>query len=85
MHKLRVGRQLTATDLAELERILVASGEFTDEEIARGAREAHGLGLFIRSIVGMDRAAVMDALAEFVSDTTLSGNQFAFIDLTLSP
>jgi type I restriction enzyme R subunit len=81
LHKLRAGHQLTSTDLAELERILIASGEFTPDEIAKGAAGAHGLGPFIRSIVGMDRAAVMEALATFVGDSTLTANQLAFIDL----
>jgi type I restriction enzyme R subunit len=47
---------ITATDLQELEKILLeqASGNSTFVEQARG--EAHGLGLWVRSLVGLDRA-----------------------------
>jgi type I restriction enzyme R subunit len=83
LHKLRAGKQLTALDLQELERILTESGGFSPAEIAAGAREAHGLGLLIRSIVGMERSAAAEALSAFVADATLTGNQHAFVDLVI--
>ncbi|WP_370448959.1 type I restriction-modification enzyme R subunit C-terminal domain-containing protein [Cryobacterium sp. Hb1] len=63
LHKLRAGRQLTDLDLQELERILTESGGFTPAELAGGAMEAHGLGLLIRSVVGLERSAVAVAVA----------------------
>ena len=83
LHKLRMGRQLTALDLMELERILTVSGDFTSAEIASGAAEANGLGLLIRSVVGMDRVAASAAMSAFVGDTTLTGNQLAFVNLII--
>ena len=83
LHKLRTGRQLTALDVKELERILTETGGFTAAEIAAGAAEAQGLGLLIRSVAGMDRAAAVDALSAFVGDTTLTGNQLAFVNLII--
>ena len=83
LHKLRAGRQLTGLDLKELERILTDTGGFSAEEIAAGATEAHGLGLLIRSVVGMDRAAASEALSAFVANATLTGNQHAFVDLVI--
>ena len=83
MHKLRMGRQLTALDLMELERILTVSGDFTSAEIASGAAEANGLGLLIRSVVGMDRVVASAAMSAFVGDTTLTGNQLAFVNLII--
>ena len=83
LHKLRTGRQLTALDLAELQRILTETGGFTAEEIAAGAAEAQGLGLLIRSVAGMDRGAASEALSAFIGDTSLTGNQLAFVNLII--
>jgi type I restriction enzyme, R subunit len=83
LHKLRAGKQLTALDLQELERILTESGGFSPAEIEAGATEAHGLGLLIRSVVGMERSAAAEALSAFVADATLTGNQHAFVDLVI--
>ncbi|WP_022886181.1 DEAD/DEAH box helicase family protein [Glaciibacter superstes] len=83
LHKVRTGKQLTAVDLDELERILTLSGEFTAEEIAAGAAEANGLGLLIRSVAGMDRIAASEAMSGFVGDSTLNGNQLAFVNLII--
>ena len=33
------------------------------DDIRRAAEDAHGLGLFVRSLVGMDREAAKEALA----------------------
>jgi len=57
IRKLRTNRTLTAGDLAELERMLAQSGIGGEEEIARAKTESHGLGLFVRSLVGLDRGA----------------------------
>jgi type I restriction enzyme R subunit len=42
---------------------------------------AKGLGLFVRSLVGLDRAAAKSALSRFVDGRTLSGNQLEFVNL----
>ena len=55
IHKLRLNKALTAADLTELERMLVESGVGAAEEIGRAKSEPQGLGLFVRSLVGMDR------------------------------
>ncbi|MES2356062.1 MAG: DEAD/DEAH box helicase family protein [Pseudomonadota bacterium] len=81
IHKLRMNKVLTATDLAELERMLVESGVGKEEEINRAKKESHGLGLFVRSLVGLDREAAKEALAGFLTDKVLSGNQIEFINL----
>jgi type I restriction enzyme R subunit len=83
LHKLRAGRQLTDLDVQELERILIESGGFTPAELAAGAEEAHGLGLLVRSVVGMERSAAAAALSVFVADANLTGNQHAFVDLVI--
>ena len=84
IHKLRLNRALTTTDLVELERMLAESGIGAAEELARAKAESHGLGLFVRSLVGMDREAAKEALAGFLSGKTLSANQIEFVDLIVN-
>src|SRR6185369_934252 len=71
IHKLRMNKALTAADLAELERMLAESGVGGIREIDRAKEESRGLGLFVRSLVGLDREAAKEALAGFLSSKTL--------------
>lgn len=77
LQKLRSNKQLSPTDLAELERMLAASGAAT-KDIEQARRSAHGLGLFIRSLVGLDREAATEAFGEFLAGRTLTANQIHF-------
>ena len=53
-------------------------------ELINEAREqSHGLGIFIRSLVGMDREAPTQAFSEFISGTTATPNQIEFINLVV--
>jgi type I restriction enzyme R subunit len=81
LFKVRTGKQLTTLDLAELERILVEIGGFAATDVRRVADDAHGLGLFVRSMLGLDRAAATEELSAFTAGTTLTGNQLAFVNL----
>ena len=83
LHKIRHGNQLTELDLTVLERIMLESGEFKAGEITNAAAEAHGLGLFVRSVIGMDRAAATDELSAFTGGSTFSGNQLTFVSMLL--
>lgn len=51
------------------------------EELRRAAEESHGLGLFIRSLVGLDREAAKRALAGFMEGKALGANQIEFLNL----
>jgi type I restriction enzyme R subunit len=84
IHKLRMNRALTATDLVELERMLEQSGIGGAGDIARAKKESHGLGLFVRSLVGMDREAAKEALAGFISGKTLGANQIEFVNMIVN-
>lgn len=84
IQKLRMNRALTETDLAELERMLAESGIGGPDDIARAKVESHGLGLFVRSLVGMDREAAKQALASFLANKTLSANQIEFVNLIVN-
>lgn len=81
--RLRLNQPLTTDDLAELERVLSESGAGAPEDVQRAGQEAGGLGLFVRSLVGLDRAAAKDALGAFLEGTTLSGNQIDFVNLVV--
>jgi len=84
LHKLRRNQALTASDLVELERMLAESGVGTVQDIERAKQEAQGLGLFIRSLVGLDRQAASEALSAFLADRTLGANQIEFVNLMVN-
>ena len=53
IHKLRFNEPLNAEDLTVLEAIFAVEGS-TAEEIEAAKKEADGLGLFVRSLIGLD-------------------------------
>jgi type I restriction enzyme R subunit len=81
--KLRTNTPLTQSDLAELERMLAESGVAEQGEIRRAVDASQGLGLFVRSLVGMDRNAAKAALAAFTEARMLTANQLEFINLVV--
>ena len=83
LQKLRRNRQLTGSDLAELERMLADASLGDAGDIDRARREADGLGLFVRSLVGLERSAAAEALAGFIDGRTLSANQLDFVGLVV--
>jgi len=83
IHKLRMNKALTPSDVSELERILGESG-LKGEQIQKAKDEAHGLGLFVRSLIGLDRGAAKEAFAAFLTGKTLSANQIEFINLIIN-
>ena len=83
LHKLRRNAPLTEADLAELQRMLAESGELDETALSRSVDDAEGLGLFVRSLVGLDRAAAMDTMSAFLSDKTLCANQIEFINMVI--
>ena len=63
--------------------MLAESGVGSTEDILR-AKSEFGLGLFIRSLVGLDRAAAKDALGSFTDGKPMSANQIEFVDLVVN-
>jgi type I site-specific restriction endonuclease len=78
--RLAANEPLTPTDLGELERIFVEAGIGTPEEMER-IRGQGGLGLFVRSLVGLDRAAAKRALDGFSQGRTLTAHQHEFVNM----
>lgn len=81
LQRLRRNHQLTPDDLTALEEMLIESGAGTEADIARAKEETNRLGLFIRSLVGLDREAATAAFDRYLSESTFSANQIHFINL----
>ena len=84
IRKLRLNSPLTPLDLRELERMLTASGVGSPDHLEKAKAECSGLGLFVRSLIGLDREAAKQALAGFLSGKTLTSNQIEFVDLIIN-
>jgi type I restriction enzyme R subunit len=84
IHKLRMNRALTPADLAELERMLGESGIGSPQDIIQAKQASHGLGLFVRSLVGLDREAAKEVLGGFLTGKSLSANQIEFVNLIVN-
>ncbi|MGR3608892.1 MAG: DEAD/DEAH box helicase family protein [Sulfitobacter sp.] len=82
LQKLRRNEQLTAQDVEELERIFREEGVADDDRL-ESIRSEGGLGLFIRSLVGLDREAAKEAFSQFLAGKTLTANQIEFVDLVI--
>ena len=55
---------------------------FAVEEVQKVGQEV-GLGLFVRSLVGLDREAAKAAFSGFQAGRTLSANQLEFLNLVI--
>lgn len=81
IQKLKRNVPITAIDIAELERILFETdGLGTKEDFERVYGKQEHLGLFIRSLVGMNREAAKQAFGEYLKRETLTANQIRFIN-----
>ncbi|HST68362.1 MAG TPA: DEAD/DEAH box helicase family protein [Solirubrobacterales bacterium] len=81
IQKLRRNRPPTETDLAELERMLLESGIGGEKDLRKAVEQSHGLGLFVRSLVGLDREAAERAFAGFLDGKELNSTQIEFVNL----
>jgi type I restriction enzyme, R subunit len=82
IHKLRWNESLTGADLDSLEKILIAAGAGTADEL-RAMRQGDGLGLFVRSMVGLDREAAKRAFDCFLTGKRFTANQIQFVNLVI--
>lgn len=83
LQRLRRNQQLTETDLAALKDMLVRSGAGNAADIAQAREESQGLGLFIRSLVGLDREAATEAFSEFLTGSRFSSMEIRFVELII--
>ncbi|WP_372922973.1 DEAD/DEAH box helicase family protein, partial [Roseovarius sp.] len=77
--KLRKAEPLTAQDLEELERFFLEQGIASPEDLD-AIKAEQGLGRFLRSLTGLDRAAAKEAFSEFIADRQLTADQLEFLN-----
>lgn len=82
LQRLHRNKQLTAGDLTELEQMLVASGG-QQVDIAWATERVGGLGIFVRSLVGLDRAAATEAFENYLDGTRFTSDQVRFVNLII--
>ena len=86
IHRLRTNQPLTAADLRGLEQTLVEIGEDDGHTLLTALlarNDAPSLAHFVRSMVGMDRAAAQEAFSEFLSNRSLTTQQIRFIEMVI--
>ena len=84
LQRLRRNKPLTPDDLDALERMLIDSGVGEQADIDLAREQSHGLGLFVRSLVGLDREAAAEAFGAFLDGTRFPADQIRFIDLIVT-
>jgi type I restriction enzyme R subunit len=82
IHKLQFNERLTKHNLDSLEKMLIEAGAGTREDLKK-VRSGSGLGLFVRSMVGLDREAAKRAFDGFLTGRTLTANQIQFVNLII--
>jgi len=86
LRKLRTGRPLTPLDIEELERMLLEAGIASQDDISNAksteSAQVRGFGVFLRSLVGLDRGAVQEHFAEFIADGK-SADQIEFVGMVI--
>ena len=83
MARIRSGEPLTTADMDQLQRVLVAAGIGDTDTFTQASERAGSFGLFVRSLVGLDRAAAKRAFNRFLDDKRYSRNQITFVNLVI--
>jgi type I restriction enzyme, R subunit len=83
LQRLRRNKPLTPDDLEALEQMLINSGAGEPGDIAQAKEQSQGLGLFIRSLVGLDRHAAVEAFGSYLDGTKFTADQIRFVNLII--
>ena len=81
LQRLRRNKQLTPDDLTALEEMLLASGAGQKVDIVWATEKAEGLGLFIRSLVGLDHQVATEAFGHYLDGSKFTVDQIRFVNL----
>ncbi|MFY1621342.1 type I restriction-modification enzyme R subunit C-terminal domain-containing protein, partial [Micromonospora sp. WMMD736] len=84
LQRLRRNKPLTPDDLKALEHMLIDSGVGEQADIDQAREQSHGLGLFVRSLVGLDREAAAEAFGTYLDGTRFNTDQIRFINLIVT-
>jgi type I restriction enzyme R subunit len=84
LQKIKRNRALTEQDIKELERIFFESGDIgTREEFEQAFGQQEKLGLFIRSLIGLDRHEAKLEFADFLNGERYTANQIEFVNMII--
>lgn len=84
LEKLKRNIAITQSDISELERMFFESGDFgTKEDFENAYGKQEKLGLFIRSLVGLDRQAAKRAFNDFLDGQRYTSNQIEFVNMII--
>ena len=64
--------------------MLIDSGTGEPADIAQAKEQSQGLGLFIRSLVGLDREAAVEAFGAYLDGAKFTADQIRFINLIVN-
>ena len=81
LQRLKRNKTLTPQDVSALEQMLIEAGIGDPADVERAKEQSHGLGLFIRSLVGLDRSAATEAFSAYLVDTMYTSQQIHFVNL----
>ncbi len=82
IRKLHRNEPLTRQDLEELERVFIEVGVAEQTDLDKVKADV-GLGVFVRSLVGLDREAAKRAFDNFQASRALSASQIEFLNMII--
>lgn len=80
IHKLHTNQPISSFELNELDRLLFEQSGIETHEKFKETLGSKPLGVFIRSILGLDKNSARSAFSEFLSNGPLSSQQIEFIN-----
>ncbi len=83
IHKLRTNQPITRKEFVDLDRMLFEQGELGTHEQFVKAYGEQPLGVFIRSIVGLDLEAANLAFSKFINNPSLNASQIRFVNMII--
>lgn len=83
INKLKNNKPITKTDIDELEKILLSLAENDNGLLEKAKETTKGLGLFVRTLIGLDKKAATEALGELIKDSTANSKQIQFLNLII--
>ncbi len=84
VRKLHTNEPLSSGDLDDLERVLTDNKIGKAEYINQAKQENESFGIFVRTLVGLDREVAKTLFNEFLSGTNYNANQIEFINLIIN-
>lgn len=83
VQKLLRGKQITSADIDHFTRLFLDNDFGTEDDIERAEEEHGGLGLFLRSLTGLEADAVTAAFDEFQAGHNLTSTELRFLRLII--